>query len=108
MIVNLITDNQGTLEIWRERFSKLLNGESSAATDKEALAPTIYLVNVVAPPLDQDEVKIALRRLKKNKAPEVDGLPTKLFKSGGEELERRISSCQAGFGRMNTCPMIGI
>lgn len=48
-------------------------------------APTIYLDNIIVPPLDQDEVKTVLRRLNNNKERGADRLPAELFNADGEE-----------------------
>lgn len=41
------------LDIWKEHFWTLLNGESSAVTDEEEPTPTIYRDDVIVPPVDQ-------------------------------------------------------
>ena len=45
---------------------------------------------VEIPPPSHNEVRVALQRLKNNKAAGTDGLPAELFKAGGDDLVRSM------------------
>ena len=86
---NLVTDTQSALRLWREHFSKLLQGddsENSADRGMYPMPPNNQDDSI--PEISYDEVRIAIRRLKNNKASGVDCLPGELFKTGGETLVR--------------------
>ena len=85
---NLVVDTQGMLRIWREHFSRLLNGDIN--TDEAEPEIPITDDGVEIPPPDYNEVCIAAKRLKNNKAPGADGIPAELFKTGGQELINRV------------------
>ena len=89
---NLVTDIQGILGLWREHFSTLLNGddENNPATGEADPETPALEDGVDIPPPDYDEVITAISRLKNNKAAGADGLPAELFKTGGEELTKRM------------------
>jgi len=82
---NLVTDVQSMLSLWREHFSQLLAGDddNNSAGEQAAL---VAEDEVEIPPPSHDEVRIAIQRLKNNKAAGADGLPAELFKAGGDEL----------------------
>lgn len=84
----MVTDVRSILRIWRKHFSNWLNGDSSAI-DRMELEPesTVIDYNVVVPPVDQHEVRIAIAQLKNNKAA---GLSAELVKHDGEELVLHI------------------
>ncbi|XP_054082672.1 uncharacterized protein LOC105219245 isoform X1 [Zeugodacus cucurbitae] len=85
---DLVIDDQSILSLWREHFSSLLNGsESTTPGDGEPDSP-IDDDGADVPLPDREEIRIAITRLKNNKAAGADGLPAGLFKYGGEELIR--------------------
>lgn len=86
---DLVTDIDRMLGLWREHFSGLLNGDDD---NPEDVFPETPFANdgIDIPPPDYDEVCLAIRRLKNNKAAGADGLPAELFKTGGEELFRHM------------------
>ncbi|XP_062137632.1 uncharacterized protein LOC133846936 [Drosophila sulfurigaster albostrigata] len=86
---NLVTDTQCTLRLWRAHFSKLLaedDGTNPAIGGSSPIPPIDDNVDIPLP--SHDEVRVAIMRLKNNKAAGADGLPTELFKAGDEELIR--------------------
>ncbi|XP_054085694.1 uncharacterized protein LOC128921619 [Zeugodacus cucurbitae] len=85
---NLVTDVQGILGLWREHFSDLLNGSESTTPGDGEPDPPIDDDGTDVPLPDHEEIRIAITRLKNNKAAGADRLPAELFKYGGEELIR--------------------
>ncbi|XP_062135135.1 uncharacterized protein LOC133844877 [Drosophila sulfurigaster albostrigata] len=86
---NLVTDTQCTLRLWRAHFSKLLAGDDGTNPAIGGSSPIPPIDDNVDIPLpSHDEVRVAIMRLKNNKAAGADGLPAELFKAGGEELIR--------------------
>ena len=81
---NLVKDAQGVLKLWGHHFSTLLRGEGATREDSEP--PPIDDDEVEIPPPSHNEVRVAIRRLKNNKAAGSDGLPVELFKAGSDEL----------------------
>ncbi|XP_037930779.1 uncharacterized protein LOC119665622 [Teleopsis dalmanni] len=87
---NLVTDTQNVLKVWKEHFSKLLSGDdniNSAIEEMPSVSP-IENDDVEIPPPSHNEVRVAIQRLKNNKAAGADGLPAELFKAGGDMLIR--------------------
>ncbi|XP_037957054.1 uncharacterized protein LOC119686977 [Teleopsis dalmanni] len=85
---NLVTDTQNVLKVWKEHFSKLLSGDdniNSAIEEMPSVSP-IENDDVEIPPPSHNEVRVAIQRLKNNKAAGADGLPAELFKAGGDML----------------------
>ena len=87
---DLVTDTQCVLRLWRQHFSNLLAGDdpNNSALGECSPIPPIDDDRVEIPPPSQDEVKVAIQRLKNNKAAGADGLAAELFKTGGVELIR--------------------
>ncbi|XP_049301820.1 LINE-1 retrotransposable element ORF2 protein isoform X6 [Bactrocera dorsalis] len=87
---DLVTDAQSILKLWREHFSSLLNGSESTTPGEGEPDSPIDDDGADVPLPDHEEVRIAITRLKNNKAAGADGLPAELFKHGGEELIRSM------------------
>ena len=86
---NLLTDVQGVLRLWWQHFSKLLrgNGDINFTTREDSKPPPIDNddeVELSAP--SHNEVRVAIQRLKNNRAAGPNGLPAELFKAEGDEL----------------------
>lgn len=83
---NLTTDNNELLREWKQHFDSLLN-----INNDSGLSPSVYQS---AEPLTDDpsyeEVKRAISKLKNNKAPGNDMIPSECLKDGGEILHKRI------------------
>ncbi|XP_049316710.1 uncharacterized protein LOC125779404 [Bactrocera dorsalis] len=77
---DLVTDAQSILRLWREHFSNLLNGSDSTTPGEGELDSPIDDDGADVPLPDREEVRIAIARLKNNKAAGADGLPAELFK----------------------------
>ena len=89
---NLVTDAQGMLRLWRYYFSTLLRGDGdiNSATREDSEPAPIDDDGVEIPPPSHNEVRVAIQRLKNNKAAGPDGFPVDLFKAGGDELVRNM------------------
>jgi hypothetical protein len=86
----LVVESQSILRIWKDHFCRLLNGEEDTNTAVRQNVPPHTMDDdrrEFRPP-DLDEVKIAISRLKSNKAAGADGLSAELFKAAGDELVR--------------------
>ncbi|XP_054743445.1 uncharacterized protein LOC129248051, partial [Anastrepha obliqua] len=80
---NLVMDTQSTLGIWREHFCNLLAGDDAHNSDPVEDDPIPPIDdNLDVPPPSHAEVRVAIQRLKNNKAAGADGLPAELFKTG--------------------------
>ena len=72
---NLVTDPQGVLRLYRKHFSTLLRGEDDTNTAFRDVDPNLIDDDdVEIPPPSHEEVKVAIMRLKNNKAAGPDGL----------------------------------
>ena len=80
------------LRLWRHHFSTLLRGDGdiNTATRKDSEPTSIDDDGVEIPPSSHNEVRVAIQRLKNNKAAEPDGLLAELFKAEGDELVRSM------------------
>ena len=87
---NLVTDPQGVLRLWKKHFSTLLQGDENTNTAFREVPNQIDEYCVEIPPPSHDEIKVAIMRLKNNKAVGPDGLPAELFKTGCNELVGRM------------------
>ena len=91
---NLVTNAQGVLRLWRHTFSTVLRseGDINVATREDSEPAPIDDDGVEIPPPSHNEVRVAIQRLKNNKAAGTNGLPSELFKAGGDELVRSMPS----------------
>ena len=96
---NLITDLQGMLSLWRKHFSTLLEGDDDTNTAFRDVPNPIDDDGVEIPPLSQEEVKVAIMRLKNIKGTGPDGLPAELFKPRCNELVERMHQFIYKIGR---------
>ena len=65
-------------------------GDINAATSEDSEPATIDDDGVEIPPPSHNEIRVAIQRLKNNKAARPDGLPAEMFEAGGDELVRSI------------------
>ena len=72
-----MTDAKGVLRLWRQHFSTLLRGDDDikSATREHIKPAPIDDDRVEIPPSSHNEVRVAIQRLKNNKATGPDGLP---------------------------------
>ena len=77
---NVIVNSEAVLKRWKEYFEKLMNEENNRDPRTEETEVVNEEVNCVS----REEVKNALRRMKKGKAVGPDELPVKVWKCMGE------------------------
>ena len=73
---NVMVNSEAVLNIWKEYFEKLINEENNREPRTEEAEVVNEEVNCVS----REEVKNALRRMKKGKAVGPDELPVKVWK----------------------------
>ena len=81
---NLITDEKGQNERWKEHFEAILN-RPSPRTVADIEDPETELP-VSTEPFNLDEVRAAIWKMKNNKSPEMDLITAEILKEGGEEV----------------------
>lgn len=74
--------------MWRQYFQNLLN--CPPPTEDLDDNPQDPAEEEEVEPLNFEEIKNAIMRLKNNKAPGIDNLPSELWKYGGEALQSRL------------------
>ena len=77
---NVMVNSEAVLKRWKEYFEKLMNEENNIDPRTEETEVVKEEVNFVS----REEVKKALRRIKKDKAVGPDELPVKVWKCMGE------------------------
>ena len=77
---NVMVNSEAVLKRWKEYFEKLMNKENNREPRTEETEVIDEKVNYVS----REEVKNALRRMKKGKAVGPDELPVKVWKCTGE------------------------
>jgi hypothetical protein len=83
-------DKESVLRHWREHFDGLLNKEAVSAFESPLIQSTsVFKSQEVSEPT-MEEVKKALQKLKNNKSPGVDTIPSELIKSAGDSLSKSI------------------
>lgn len=86
----LLTGREQILQRWREHYRTLLNSHTQcnpAVLNAITNYPTLQELDT-APSLQ--EIAAAVRTLKNNKSPGIDGIPGEVLKHGGEALHRRL------------------
>lgn len=73
---NLVTDSQEILEIWKQYYCTILDGDDDDnSTSRENASNAINNGCVDFPSPSHNEVRVAIEGLKDNKAVDHDGLP---------------------------------
>ena len=86
---NLVRDAQAVQRLWRHHFSTLLRGEGdiNAATSEDSEPAPKDDDGVDIPPSSHNEVRVAKKKKKNNKAA---GTDAELFKAGGDKFPRSM------------------
>lgn len=84
----ILSDREEVLNRWNEHFDHLLNGDEE---EDEIAIDNLQMNNqeMVTPPT-LEEVIMGIDRLKNNKAPGPDTIPSELIKGGGMEVAKKI------------------
>ena len=86
----LFSDEGSCLERWKDHFCLLLNNTSpSSPPDDSPCQPCSQRTETDAPPdepFSPSEIRLAVKRLKNNKAAVICGLNSELLKYGGPEM----------------------
>ena len=77
---NVMVNSEALLKRWKEYFEKLMNEEN----DRDPRTEKAELVNEEAHCVSKEEVKNALKRMKKGKAVGQDELPVEVWKCMGK------------------------
>jgi hypothetical protein len=80
----LISDKEGVLRSWREHFNGILNKDMIPISE-----PSSDESQVISE-LTMEEVKKAIYKMKNNKSPGIDTIPSELIKLSGESLMKQI------------------
>jgi hypothetical protein len=103
-IGNLVPEKKKVLQRWAEHFDELLNGhvdkdrnkgvgegktedmEESLDKEKDGVDRNLEMTDVPT----KEEVKVAVDKLKNDKAPGTDGRPSEILKEGYKYMENRV------------------
>jgi hypothetical protein len=85
----LISDKEGVLRRWREQSDGILNKETIPPSEPSPVEGMSAESQVVSE-LTMEEVHKALHKMKSNKSPGIDTIPSELIRFGGESLIKRI------------------
>jgi hypothetical protein len=85
---NIIAETVDQLERWAQHFEEILN--PSNVHLENHIHPSDAFEENVELDLDEMDIELAIKELKKYKAPETDGLPAQLFKYGGDILNKYL------------------
>ena len=85
----IITGEMEVMERWKEHFEELLNPptENNLGNNDNR---TIQGPEEEMPEISLEEVKRAIKHLRNNKSPGKDGIPSEIWKGGGDILEERL------------------
>lgn len=86
----LLKDRKEILERWAEHFQKLLNVDHSVNIDHVRSLPQQSHAFELDEPVSLEEVTLAIKQQKNNRAVGVDSIPGELLKYGGEDLHFAI------------------
>ena len=81
---NLLTQLEDIGKRWREYFSELLNLDSDLEGAGEAVLRNLDIIVGPENLITLEEVKNAVKTMKKGKSPGGDGLPVEIIRAGGE------------------------
>ena len=82
----IISEEKGICESWRRYFNDLLNPKVVPRGSIDVEQEDESNENLEPPKVE--EVRIAMKKLKNNKAPGTDNIPAEMLKQGGNQLEQ--------------------
>jgi hypothetical protein len=85
---NPITNEEDNLENWRKYFDRLLNANHDNSNPVDTITYQHVQPLVEEPTIE--EVKLAISRMKNNKAAGIDQIQAELIKHGGEDTHKEI------------------
>ncbi|KAJ4448910.1 hypothetical protein ANN_00302 [Periplaneta americana] len=85
----IISEDKEICERWRRYFDGILNVSNPQENVSSEEHQECELHDNQNPPTIE-EIRIALNKLKNNKAPGTDNIPAELFKRGGVKLEQQL------------------
>ena len=86
---NVMVNSEAVLKRWKEYFEKLINEENN----REPRTEEAEVVNEEVNCISREEVKNALRRMKKDKAVEPDEWPVEVWKCMGKMGIELLTNC---------------
>lgn len=86
----LHTNKSEILDRWKEHYSQLLNTQNPSDSAQLEDVPDFPEITEMDLCPTFDEVQTAIKGLKENKSPGVDGIQCELIKHGGELLQQRL------------------
>uniref|UniRef100_A0A1B0DRK3 Uncharacterized protein n=1 Tax=Phlebotomus papatasi TaxID=29031 RepID=A0A1B0DRK3_PHLPP len=98
----IISEKHKCMNRWAKYFEELLNVHVEVEESREDFEEE-DCVEIEEPHID--EVRNAISRLKNNKAPGEDGIPSELYKEGGEVLTQAIHDLVKEIWRQETLPV---
>ena len=100
----LITDRSGILSRWAEHFQGVLNQPTTFDASVLSELPVWDTDDGLMRPPDNHEVQCAVNHMSSGKAQGPDGLPPELFKSGGREIIRKLTTLYESIWSNETVP----
>ena len=87
---NLIKTAEGILSRWKEHFQQLLNRQNDVDPSVLDEIPQHQCLEALDEAPTAAQVEQAIKKMKNNKSPGLDGIPAEVYKHGGPALKRRL------------------
>jgi exonuclease III len=100
----LLTDKSQILERWAEHFDKVLNCQSSVSSEALDDIEQLPLLESLSNTPSLDEVTKAVKQMSSGKAAGPDGIPSEVYKHGGQKAVRKLTSLFRKIWREETVP----
>ena len=101
----VLTSEDSQLKRWAEHFKEVLN--RPAPTERADIPEAACDPAVKTDPPSRQEIRDAVKKLKANKAPGPDGIPSEAFMQISTPQWRLYSKCSASSGRKKQFPQNG-
>lgn len=86
----ILHDPSEQLKRWMEHFSSLYSTDAEIDPDALCAIPQLTTLYELDSTINLEEVRQAISRLKNNKSPGPDGIPSEVFKTGGDVLTAEL------------------